>query len=270
MKEYLKSIVSGISNKLLARGKAVEYCQEKILQVLQVKGVFQKWIFHGGTALRFLYSLPRYSEDLDFVLAEKEKTSDFHSVTQSILNSLESEAYDVQLKSDESKTVKSAFIRFPGLPYELELSPHESEVLAVKIEIDTNPPEGGTTTTTIIRRNILLNLFHHDKQSLLAGKLHAILSRRYLKGRDIYDLLWYLSDPAWPEPNLIFLNNALRQTHWKGPEVTAENWPSVLLDRLAAIDWPKAVDDVRPFIDRPADLTLLTEENVIKLLKLRM
>ncbi|GAI74082.1 unnamed protein product, partial [marine sediment metagenome] len=68
MKDYLKNIVSGTSNKLLARGKAVEYCQEKILQILQEKGAFQHWIFHGGTALRFLYALPRYSEDLDFTL----------------------------------------------------------------------------------------------------------------------------------------------------------------------------------------------------------
>jgi len=270
MKAYLKNIVSGISNKLLAKGKAVEYCQEKILQVLQERGVFQQWVFHGGTALRFLYSLPRYSEDLDFALAEKEKAADFHSIIQSIRKAFETEAYDVQLKINEEKTVKSSFIRFLRLPYELGLSPHQSEVLAVKVELDTNPPEGETTTTSIIRRNILLNLFHHDKQSLLAGKLHAILSRRYTKGRDIYDLLWYLSEPTWPEPNLIFLNNALLQTQWEGPEITKGNWASLLVDRLETIDWSKAVDDVRPFIDRVSDLALLTKENVVNLLKSRM
>ena len=79
-----------------------------------------------------------------------------------VRKAFEAEAYNVQLKINEGKTVKSSFIRFPGLPYELGLSPHQSEVLAVKIELDTNPPTGGTATTTIIRRNILLNLFHHD------------------------------------------------------------------------------------------------------------
>jgi len=269
MKDYLKNIVSGTTNKLLARGKAVEYCQEKILQFLQERGVFQHWVFHGGTALRFLYALPRYSEDLDFTLADKTKAVDFLNVTQSIQKAFEAEAYTVQLKTDEKKIVKSSFIRFPGLPYEIGLSPHQSEVLEVKVELDTNPPEGGTTMTTTIRRNILLNLFHHDKQSLLAGKLHAILSRRYTKGRDLYDLFWYLSDPTWPEPNLIFLNNTLLQTQWQRPEVTKYNWASLLIDRIEIIDWSKAVEDVRPFIDRASDLALLTKEKVVNLLQSR-
>jgi len=107
------------------------------------------------------------------------------------------------------------------------------------------------------------------RQSLLAGKLHAILTLRYTKGRDVYDLLWYLADPTWPEPNLIFLNNALRQTHWTGPEVTKGNWAYLLVDRLDTVDWSKVVDDVRPFIERESDLVLLTKENVVKLIKSR-
>ena len=61
-----------------------------------------------------------------------------------------------------------------------------------------------------------LPIQHHDKASLLAGKLHAILQRPYAKGRDLYDLLWYLGDPTWPPPNLTMLNHALRQTGWEG------------------------------------------------------
>jgi hypothetical protein len=269
MKDYLKDIVSGTANKLLAKGRAVEYCQEKILQILQEKGAFQHWIFHGGTALRFLYALPRYSEVLDFSLADKTKTPDFFDMIQSVQRAFESEAYNVQLKINDGKTVKSSFIQLPGLPYELGLSPHQSEGLAVKVELDTNPPKGGTTTTTIIRRNLLLNLFHHDRQSLLAGKLHAILSRKYTKGRDIYDLFWYLSAPRWPEPNFTFLNNALQQTKWTGPEVTHENWASLLIKRLETTDWSNIVEDVRPFIEQVSDLALLTKKNVLNLLKSR-
>ena len=72
-------------------------------------------------------------------------------------------------------------------------------------------------TTTIVRRYQTLHLQHHDRATLLAGKLHAILQRPYPKGRDVNDLLWYLSDPAWPEPNLVMLNNALQQTGWDAP-----------------------------------------------------
>ena len=132
------------------------------------------------------------------------------------------------VKVSDQKTVHSAFIRFSGLLYELGLSPHRDEVLAVKIEVDTNPPAGATLATTVVRRHVILQLQHHDRASLFAGKLHAILQRPYTKGRDLYDLLWYLSDPSWPPPNLALLNNALHQTGWSGAFLTAQNWRAVL------------------------------------------
>jgi hypothetical protein len=104
---------------------------------------------------------------------------------------------------------------------------------------------------------------------LLAGKLHAILQRRYAKGRDIYDLFWYLSDPDWPEPNLTLLNNALGQTNWQGADATGENWRELVANRLQEVAWDKAVDDVRRFLDRTAALDLLTQENVMGLLSRR-
>jgi len=57
------------------------------------------------------------------------------------------------------------------------------------------PEKALLEATTVIRRHVTLQLHHHDRASLLAGKLHAILQRTYVKGRDMYDLLWYLSDP---------------------------------------------------------------------------
>jgi len=267
VKEYLKEIVLKASNRLLARSMVVEYCQARILQVLQEIGVFRSWIFHGGTALRFLYLLPRYSEDLDFALARKENSGEFIDIAQKVQRRFEAEAYEVQLKIKDDKTVKSVFIRFQGLLYELGLSPHPSEVLAVKIELDTNPPEGAGVKNTVIRRYLLLNLFHHDKPSLLAGKLHAVLTRAYVKGRDLYDLMWYLSDPAWPEPNLLYLKNALGQTNWPGPEINRKNWSKVTAERIETMDWSKVVEDVRPFIEQESDIALLTKENILNLLK---
>lgn len=100
---------------------------------------------------------------------------------------------------------------------------------------------------------------------MLAGKLHALLQRPYTKGRDLYDLLWYLSDPDWPPPNLALLNNALRQTGWAGPEMNAESWRPVLADQLQRLNWDRVVDDVRPLLDLGAELDLLTQENILQL-----
>ena len=120
--------------------------------------------------------------------------------------------------------------------------------------------------TTVVRRYLTLQIQHHDPASLLAGKLHALLQRPYLKGRDIYDLLWYLSDPNWPPPNLPLLNNALDQTGWPGPLLTQDNWPEMVKERLATPQWDQVVADVRPFLEPSADLGLLTRENVLRVL----
>jgi hypothetical protein len=177
---------------------------------------------------------------------------------------LEAEGYAVELKVNDGKVVHSAFVRLPGLLYELGLSAQRTQVLAVKIEVDTRPPAGATLATTIVRRYVTLQIQHHDRASLLAGKLHAILQRSYLKGRDIYDLVWYLGDPAWPAPNLALLNNALRQTVWSEGLLTEDTWRSVLRERLQALDWGRVAADARPFLAPGTDPDLLTLGNVLR------
>jgi hypothetical protein len=78
--------------------------------------------------------------------------------------------------------------------------------------------------------------------------------------------MWYLSDKTWPRPNLVLLNNALKQTGWPGPELTEDNWAQHLAKRLSEFDWDKIVADVKPFIEKQSDLKMLTPENLIKLL----
>ena len=123
------------------------------------------------------------------------------------------------------------------------------------------------TATTVVRRHVLLQLQHHDQASLLAGKLHAVLERAYPKGRDFYDLIWYLAAPDWPPPNLTLLNNALRQTAWEGPELDAANWRRIVADRVASVDWRRVVEDVAPFIEAEEELPLLERETLLTLLR---
>jgi len=67
-------------------------------------------------------------------------------------------------------------------------------------------------------------LQHHDQASLFAGKLHAILQQATIKGRDWYDLYWYLRQPGWPAPNIPMLNQALAQSGWDKGTLTENNW----------------------------------------------
>jgi hypothetical protein len=133
--------------------------------------------------------------------------------------------------------------------------------------VDTRPPAGAGLAITLVRRhNITLRLQHHDRSSLLAGKIHAILQRKYTKGRDIYNLIWYLSDPDWPDPNLTLLANALSQTGWQGVTLTPDNWRKVVFEKLKTLDWKAAVSDVMPFLEKQEDIPLITLENTARLL----
>ena len=266
MKDYLKQQIEKNQDVNLARCLVREYLQARTLEFLQENGAFVNWAFVGGTALRFLYSMSRFSEDLDFSITEPGKKDNFTELMVKTKNRFILEDYEVTIKAKAAKTVRAAFIKFPGLLYELGLSPHGSETISIKIEIETNPPAGAKLQTSIIRKHILLNLQHYDKSSLLAGKLHALLTRKYTKGRDVYDLMWYLSDRTWPEPNIVLLNNALKQTGWSGTEFTLENWRQQIAARLSEFDWNKIIADVKPFIEKQNDLNMLTPENIMKVL----
>ena len=268
MKDFLRQLVRDTPPASQKRNVVREYLQARLLQILQQNGAMIPLAFHGGTALRFLYAIPRYSEDLDFALEQRSDLYDFRKYLRAVQNDLRAENYQIEIRVNDSKVVHSALIRFSGLLYELELSPHRSEVLAIKLEVDTNPPAGAGLATTVVRRHTLLNLSHHNKESLLAGKLHAILQRSYAKGRDLYDLLWYLSDPTWPEPNLQLLNNALVQSGWTGETATETNWRKIVWDRLAGLEWRQIVQDVRPFLEQEAETELLTPVTFSQLLRI--
>lgn len=266
MKAYIEQLLKSSPDPISGGNLVREYLQARILEHLQRCGAMVPLAFHGGTALRFLYAIPRFSEDLDFALENPESGYDFRAYLTVIQNEFVKEGYQVGIKLNDKKTVNSAFVRFSGLLHEFGLSPQRDETLAAKIEVDTHPPGGAGLDTTLIRRHITLRLQHHDQASLLAGKLHALFQRRYVKGRDLYDLLWYLSDPDWPEPNFTLLRNALQQSGWDGPALDEKNWRVVLCRRLADMDWEKSASDVHPFLERPAEVILLSKENFEKLL----
>ncbi len=262
MKDFLREQVQKATTPLEARNLIREYLQARILSELQRSGAMIPLAFYGGTALRFLYLHGRFSEDLDFALEGNRENYSFKDYLKSIQSAFIMENYQVNIRVNDAKTVNSAFVRFHGLLYELGLSTQPNEVIAIKIEVDTNPPRGAELETTVVRRYMMLQLHHHNKASLLSGKLHAILQRPFLKGRDIYDLLWYLSDPTWPEPNLILLNNALQQTNWPGEQLTDKNWREKVKSRLDQVEQKDIIEDVRQFVEPGFNLELLSKENL--------
>jgi len=266
MKDFLARLIEESASPLKARNVMREYLQARTLACLQREGAMVPLAFHGGTALRFLYALPRHSEDLDFALEGNPAAYNLEGYVQAIDAEFHREGYELETKRTDDRVVQNVWIRFRGLLYEMGLSGQRDEVFSLKLEVDTNPPEGTQLETTVVRRHVTLQLHHHNRPSLLAGKIHAILQRSFIKGRDLYDLLWYLSDPDWPDPNLTLLNNALSQTGWQGPIITKTNWRDILRQRVEELEWRNVRADVAPFLERAEEMDLLTRENLIRVL----
>lgn len=268
MKAHLKDLVESVdgdANRKICIAR--EYLQARILQSFQEDGVFTRWTFQGGTALRFLFAIPRFSEDLDFSSIRCGEDAALERALTRAQSAFQEQGYETVIKRLRQKTVASAFIDFAGLLFELGLSAQRRQIFSVKVEVDTNPPAGASMDTTLVRRHVTLNLYHHDRASLLAGKVHALLSRPWCKGRDLYDLVWYLADRDWPEPNLTLLNNALAQTGWDGAVLVPVNWRKVLREKLGDVDWNAARADLLPFLEHPREVDFLRPEHVLGLLE---
>ena len=258
----LAAAKSGYNDKLNAMR---EYLQVYILSFMYEGGVFRHAAFVGGTALRFLHGLPRFSEDLDFSQTGREKV-EFGAMMGKIMRELELAGYSSAALVDEEKTINSAFIKFERLMHEAGISPLKSQKFSVKIKIDTNPPQGAVLEELLVNKYFPINFLAYNSASLFAGKIHAILSREYTKGRDLFDLGWYLMTWKGIEPNFNQLNNALAQSKWQGPVISTVNWREVVSDTVAKADWKKGRSDVEQFLERPRDVELLSQEAVLKML----
>ena len=231
-----------------------EFLQIAALKILHDKNYFKNLAFVGGTALRIVFDMRRFSEDLDFSLINN-KDYDFSTINSEIKRELGLYGLNCDTKVKETKTVQSSFLKFPGLLKDLGLSQLDDQKLSIKIEVDSNPPKGWKLEATIVNKYYLFNIVHFDLTSLYATKLHACFFRKYVKGRDFYDLVWYIGKKI--EPNFVLLNNAIRQTEAKNPHLDKANFKQFMLDNLTRIDFKAVRKDVERFLEDRNELKLL-------------
>lgn len=232
-----------------------EITQEVALAALSRTDFFKCGVFQGGTCLRIFYGLNRFSEDLDFILKEPNREFNLQPHLQSLSEELLAYGYKVDI-TDRSKTdiaVKKAFIKDDSIGKVLQLNHAGKTVpfrkIRIKLEVDTNPPSGSRTEIKYLDFPFVSSVTVQDKPSLFAGKMHALLCREYIKGRDWYDFLWYTSQGV--KVNHEFLASALRQQGpWKGQTIDVNlEWCAAELEKtIKSIDWKATAEDVRRFV----------------------
>jgi len=233
-----------------------EIIQEIALFGLWKAGFFEVAAFQGGTSLRVLYDLPRFSEDLDFILKEPIPDFDWSSYLKSLLEYLEEFGLktEVKDKSRMNQAVRKALLKDNSISNQLNLSFYrgqKNQNLTIKLEIDVNPPHGSTFEYMNLDFPTDFEVCHQDLSSNFALKIHALLCRPYTKGRDWYDFNWYVRKNI--KPNLRLLQAALIQDGpWKGQDLKInENWVKQSLNqKISSIDWKEAATDVEQFLSR--------------------
>ena len=243
------------SNPVAEEQATKEILQELALYSLWRAGFFEVAAFQGGTSLRILHKLPRFSEDLDFILKQPDPKFEWGGYLDQLLKGLEefglqSEVLD---KSQMAQNIKKALLKDNSVTNQLSLAfyqGHPDRKLNIKLEIDINPPDGSHFEYSYLDFPLDFEICHQDLSSNFSLKIHALLCRPYLKGRDWYDFNWYVKQNI--RPNLPLLQAALIQYGpWKGQEIEIDaDWLNhTLLEKVAAIDWSEATQDVERFLN---------------------
>ncbi|MGQ9800201.1 MAG: nucleotidyl transferase AbiEii/AbiGii toxin family protein [Candidatus Saccharicenans sp.] len=251
-----------------------EIIQQVALLGLWRSKFFEKAAFYGGSALRILYGIDRFSEDLDFSLLKTDQNFNLLDYSQALKRELLSFGFNLNIETRvkrERTTIQSAFLKsetrkqliFIGINPELIKQIPHHQVIKIKLEVDITPPAGFLTEMCYLLKPIPFSVRTFSLPDMFAGKMHAILCRQWksrLKGRDWYDLVWFAA--YHPELRLAHLEQRMRQTgHWEVPEPLSEKaWRELLKTRIESVDIQKIKKEVEPFVKNPAALDVWSRE----------
>lgn len=252
-----------------------EIIQEIALLGLWRAKFFEKAAFYGGTALRILHQLDRFSEDLDFSLLSQDINFDLKNYENSIRTELQSFGFIANVekkKKTKQSSIDSAFIKINtiqhllmiGMPSGLHKNLHPDEIIKIRFEIDTTPPKDN-----VITENALLllpspfSVKTFRLEDLYAGKVHATLCREWkgrVKGRDWYDLVWFVSRNV--SLNLNYLEKRMQQSgFWnKKQKLTPDELIKLFDKKIIDLDIKSAKDDIINFIKDPSKVALWSKD----------
>lgn len=256
-----------------------EIIQEIVLSGLSRGNFFNEAAFYGGTALRIFYNLDRFSENLDFALLEPNKDFDISKYFNYIQKELKAYGINLNITTKEKSfdsNITSAFLKGDTLELILKFFPSEEEHkynqilknLKIKLEVDINPPMGATYEEKYKLLPSPHQIKLYDKESLFAGKIHAILCRGWnnrVKGRDLYDYIFFLASDT--KVNIELLKNKLIESNYiiEKEKFDINELKKIIINKFEKIDYTKAVEDVKPFIKNIDNLNLWNKEFFIEI-----
>jgi predicted nucleotidyltransferase component of viral defense system len=261
-----------------------ENALREILQELALLGLwrskfFEHAAFYGGTALRILQGLERFSEDLDFSLLKPDPDFTLAAYGEALQREIMSFGFVIEFEQRKRRktTIDSAFLKsntykqlivIQADPEKYE-SFHPVKTLKIKLEVDTDPPGGFETESRYLLQPVPFPVRAYTLPDLFAGKLHAVLCRRWktrVKGRDWFDLVWYITHH--PEVRLRHLELRMRQSgDFSGKHALSHHQLLELLaNKIDALDINKARQEVSPFVRDKATIENWSKEMFLQII----
>lgn len=251
----------------------------EILQQIALLGLwrskfFEHAAFYGGTALRILYGLDRYSEDLDFSLLEPNPAYSLESYGEALRRELGSFGFEVSFEHRSrhiQSAIESAFLKTNTLQQLIVINAdagliravHFDAVLKIKLEVDTDPPGGFDVQSRSVLLPVPFAVRAYCLPDLFAGKMHALLFRRWqtrVKGRDWYDLVWYIGHH--PQLRLSHLESRMRHSgDWTGAAaLTRSDLFARLHEAITHLNVPQAQQEADRYVKDKSSLALWSRE----------
>jgi hypothetical protein len=266
-----------------------EHALKEIMQEITLAGLsrakfFDKGAFYGGTALRIFYGLPRFSEDLDFTFFQPDPNFKLKPYFESVTQALESFGFTViieEVKKSEDRKGESAFLKANTRMHLLKVDSsgvlagkvQSNKLMSIKFEVDVYSPLGFETEVKPLLPPITASVTVLKPSSLFTGKMHAVLFREWkgrIKGRDYYDLLWYLGQKI--PLRLNYLEQKMKEGGKLSTEqtLTRDEVIDLFKKKIASVNLELAKKDVAGFLRDPRELDLWSQDfflNAISLLK---
>ena len=280
-KKNINKILNRYENsKVEEQTKIREILQQTALLGLKRSGFFNKAAFYGGTALRILHGLDRFSEDLDFTLLDPDPLFDFAPFLEGMKKELASFGFHMEVtkkKKTLETSIVSAFMKMNTI--ELYLAVNEeaktknlihNEKIQIKLEVDIDPPPHARIENRLVLHPTSFHVVTLCKSDLFAGKMSAILFRAWkgrVKGRDWYDLIWYIQNKV--PISLIYLESCMKQAGHLLPEETLSQNQLIqmLQEKIQSIDWESAKADMYSFITDPERLNIWSPAFFLELIE---
>ncbi len=250
MIDQLRNEIALMTHQDKKQHRVRELLQIIVLSILSKQSFFQDHAFVGGTALRICHGLERYSEDLDFSVLKK----DTWRTADALLKELRLLWFEVEW-SPKEWIVSGGMIKFLGISHELWISGHPEQKIQIQREIDTNAPSWASTEIHVINDMRLFSLKAHTLPCLMAGKVHALLERGFVKWRDWFDLVRYLS--KWVQIDMTYARSALEQTNYNWPMTSWQDIAITLQEKLHILTKKQLLTDVWVFLQDQSHRELL-------------